>query len=178
MVSWPRFSYVRSLETTRALACRYDYELIQPQMQDGAKSIAVGTPIAILGEEGDDPAGADALAGESSAPKTESKEESKPAKEETPKQSETQQDKEAEANTGKSTTPALQTPADETKYGSGGGTDAAKAPEKAGQGDKPKFFASPLARKMALEKGIPLGEIKGTGPEGRIVKVSSVLSDR
>lgn len=37
--------------------------------------------------------------------------------------------------------------------------------------DKPKFFASPLARKLALERGVPLGQIKGTGPEGRIVKV-------
>lgn len=38
--------------------------------------------------------------------------------------------------------------------------------------DKPKFFASPLARKIALEKGIPLGQVKGTGPEGRITQVS------
>lgn len=68
------------------------------------------------------------------------------------------------------TTPALQTPKDETKFGSGGGTEAAKAPGKPGE-DKPKFFASPLARKLALERGVPLAEIKGTGPEGRIVKV-------
>ena len=69
-------------------------------------------------------------------------------------------------------TSALQTPADQTKYGSGNaGTDKAKAPEKPGQGEKPKFFASPLARKIALERGVPLGQIKGTGPEGRIVKV-------
>ena len=74
------------------------------------------------------------------------------------------------------TTPALQTPSDQTKFGSGGGTDAQKAPEKAGQADKPKFFASPLARKIALERGIPLAEIKGTGPEGRIVKVGIDLT--
>jgi len=74
----------------------------------------------------------------------------------------------------KGTTSALATPADQTKYGAGNaGTDAQKAPEKPGQGEKPKFFASPLARKIALERGIPLGQIKGTGPEGRIVKVSS-----
>ena len=45
-----------------------------------------------------------------------------------------------------------------------------KAPEQGG--DKPKFFASPLARKIALEKGVPLGKVKGTGPEGRIIEVS------
>jgi hypothetical protein len=70
-------------------------------------------------------------------------------------------------------TPALGTPADEKKYGSGGGSEAMKAPEQGG--DKPKFFASPLARKIALEKGVPLGKVKGTGPEGRITEVSPSL---
>lgn len=37
-------------------------------------------------------------------------------------------------------------------------------------GDMPHFFASPIARKIALERGIPLGQVKGTGPEGRITK--------
>ena len=64
------------------------------------------------------------------------------------------------------------TPADEKKYGSGGGSEGMKAPEMGG--DKPKFFASPLARKIALEKGVPLGKVKGTGPEGRITEVSTV----
>lgn len=67
-------------------------------------------------------------------------------------------------------TPALGTPADEKKYGSGGSSEGMKAPEQGG--DKPKFFASPLARKIALEKGVPLGKVKGTGPEGRITEVS------
>jgi len=64
----------------------------------------------------------------------------------------------------------LGTPADEKKYGSGGSSEGMKAPERGG--DKPKFFASPLARKIALEKGVPLGQVKGTGPEGRIIEVS------
>ncbi|XP_009603038.1 dihydrolipoyllysine-residue acetyltransferase component 2 of pyruvate dehydrogenase complex, mitochondrial-like [Nicotiana tabacum] len=33
-----------------------------------------------------------------------------------------------------------------------------------------RIFASPLARKMAEDHNIPLSNIKGTGPEGRIVK--------
>jgi pyruvate dehydrogenase E2 component (dihydrolipoamide acetyltransferase) len=68
-------------------------------------------------------------------------------------------------------TPALGTPADERKYGSGGKVGDMKSPKESSGGDKKKFFASPLARKIALEKGIPLGEVKGTGPEGRITKV-------
>ncbi|WWD18282.1 pyruvate dehydrogenase complex dihydrolipoamide acetyltransferase [Kwoniella shandongensis] len=136
--------------------------------QDGEKGIAVGTPIAIIGEEGDDLSGADALAatadeapsavpqkGDDAAPKETEEKKPEPKKEESKA----------------STTPMLGTPADETKYGSGNqDTSAQKAPELASQGEKPKFFASPLARKIALEKGIPLGEIKGSGPEGRIVR--------
>jgi pyruvate dehydrogenase E2 component (dihydrolipoamide acetyltransferase) len=36
--------------------------------------------------------------------------------------------------------------------------------------DDSRIKASPLARKMAQEKGFNLNQIKGTGPEGRIVK--------
>ena len=43
---------------------------------------------------------------------------------------------------------------------------AAAAPA-ASQG---RVFASPLARRIAAEKGIDLGGIKGSGPQGRIVK--------
>jgi pyruvate dehydrogenase E2 component (dihydrolipoamide acetyltransferase) len=32
------------------------------------------------------------------------------------------------------------------------------------------IFASPIAKKIALEKGIPLSKIKGTGPSGRIIR--------
>ncbi|WVN86502.1 pyruvate dehydrogenase complex dihydrolipoamide acetyltransferase [Cryptococcus depauperatus CBS 7841] len=102
-------------------------------VQDGSKNIAVGTPIAIFGEEGDDLSGADALAAETSS------EDQAAQKEGAPKE---QNSKESQSS----------------------------APEHPTQGDRPKFFASPLARKIALEKGIPLGEIKGTGPQGRIVK--------
>jgi pyruvate dehydrogenase E2 component (dihydrolipoamide acetyltransferase) len=161
------------------------------QQNDGAKSIPVGTPIAIIGEEGDDMSGADALIAESSDSSSSS--ESKPptssesssdssssqppqpsASDSGPKETmpkEEQERKETKpGTTSGGTTSALQTPADQTKYGSGGGTDGQKVPELSG--DKPKFFASPVARKLALERGVPLGQVKGTGPEGRITKVS------
>jgi pyruvate dehydrogenase E2 component (dihydrolipoamide acetyltransferase) len=32
------------------------------------------------------------------------------------------------------------------------------------------ILASPLAKRLALEQGIPLSKIKGTGPDGRIIK--------
>ncbi|WWC88886.1 pyruvate dehydrogenase complex dihydrolipoamide acetyltransferase [Kwoniella dendrophila CBS 6074] len=161
-------------------------------VQDGAKGIAVGTPIAIIGEEGDDISGADKLASEdsgssqpsssssssSSTPSSSQSSEgtssssSKSAQkqeEDAPKEQQQDLKKQSEQQ-GK--TPSLGTPADETKYGSGNaGTEGQKVPELSGQsGDKPKFFASPIARKIALEKGIPLSQVKGTGPEGRITK--------
>jgi pyruvate dehydrogenase E2 component (dihydrolipoamide acetyltransferase) len=33
-----------------------------------------------------------------------------------------------------------------------------------------RIFATPIAKKIALERGIPLAQIKGTGPEGRILR--------
>ncbi len=43
---------------------------------------------------------------------------------------------------------------------------APAAPAKDGQ----RIFASPLARRIAAQKGLDLGAIKGSGPHGRIVK--------
>ncbi|OWT40013.1 pyruvate dehydrogenase complex dihydrolipoamide acetyltransferase [Cryptococcus neoformans Bt1] len=129
--------------------------------QDGAKNIAVGTPIAIVGEEGDDLSQADALAAESQSESAPSQKEAAPKEEKpAPKEEKPQS----------STTPAVGIPG-EQKFGAGDAqTSPAKAPEHPSKGDRPKFFASPLARKIALENGIPLAEIKGTGPNGRIVE--------
>lgn len=33
-----------------------------------------------------------------------------------------------------------------------------------------RIFASPIAKKIALERGIPLAKVKGSGPEGRILR--------
>lgn len=109
----------------------------------------MGSTIAIIGEEGDDVAGADKLAaeGDDAAP-TIPKEDEIAAAAAAPK---------AEAPKAEAPKPAA--PA------------AAPAAPKAVGADKPTFFASPLARKIALEKGIPLGKVKGTGPDGRITEV-------
>ena len=49
---------------------------------------------------------------------------------------------------------------------SGSKTAAPPAPKADGQ----RIFASPLARRIAAEKGIDLTQIRGSGPHGRIVK--------
>ncbi|ABN76257.1 pyruvate dehydrogenase complex dihydrolipoamide acetyltransferase [Cereibacter sphaeroides] len=48
---------------------------------------------------------------------------------------------------------------------------AAKAPEaQAARSEGERVFASPLARRIAKEKGIDLAAVQGSGPRGRIVK--------
>ena len=63
-----------------------------------------------------------------------------------------------------------------------GGGDAAQAPGPRperpsgrstlpqGEGDKDRVFASPLARRIAAQKGVELSAVQGSGPRGRIVK--------
>ncbi|XP_075909834.1 dihydrolipoyllysine-residue acetyltransferase component of pyruvate dehydrogenase complex, mitochondrial [Petromyzon marinus] len=46
----------------------------------------------------------------------------------------------------------------------GGGGGAAAAPSSS------RVFASPLARKLAADRGLDLATVKGTGPEGRVTK--------
>ncbi|KAI0094640.1 pyruvate dehydrogenase [Irpex rosettiformis] len=107
---------------------------------DGSKGVQVGAPIAILGEAGDDLSAASKLAEESSSEKPAPPVEEKAP--EPPKPEEPQQEK------------SLPVPS-ETK-------------EDLPKGDR--IFASPIAKKIALERGIPLGKVKGSGPEGRILR--------
>ncbi|KAK7058859.1 hypothetical protein VNI00_001483 [Paramarasmius palmivorus] len=109
---------------------------------DGTKNVKIGQPIAIVGEEGDDLSAAADLASKASseAPKEEKKEEKAPA----PK---------AEPETPKSQ------PSKEFKEDS-------KADLPIGD----RIFASPIAKKIALERGVPLSKVKGSGPNGRILR--------
>lgn len=50
------------------------------------------------------------------------------------------------------------------------GNGAEKEEKAAAQGDDGRIKASPLARRMAEDKGIDLSNIDGSGPEGRIIK--------
>lgn len=129
------------------------------QKADGSKGIPVGSTIAIVAEEGDDLAGADKLASEGDdAPPVVPHEDDAPApKKEEAKKEEPKEEKKKEDKPAAKGDPQMSQ-----------GT-AVKAPQGA---DKPTFFATPVARKIALEKGIPLGQVKGTGPDGLIQKVS------
>ena len=96
---------------------------------EGTEGVKVNTPIAIIGEEGEDMSAVSAAPAAEAAPKA------------------------AEAEP----TAAVATVA----------TPAPAAPAAA---DGSRLFASPLARRIAKDKGLDLAAIKGSGPHGRIVK--------
>jgi pyruvate dehydrogenase E2 component (dihydrolipoamide acetyltransferase) len=125
-------------------------------VEEGAEGVKVNTPIAVLlaeGESADDIASAGASAGADKAAE-------KPA-EKAPEADEAG-DKAAEAPAkgyGRGATEA-------TDSATGSATQAPAAPSKDGK----RIFASPLARRIAADKGLDLAQIEGSGPRGRIVK--------
>jgi pyruvate dehydrogenase E2 component (dihydrolipoamide acetyltransferase) len=102
----------------------------------------VGTTIAVIGEQGED---VSAIASEPAQPVEEAaQEEGSPGAA-----------REPERERGREATAAEQ-------------IAEARQPAQ-GNGAGARIKASPLARRIARERGIELGELKGTGPEGRVV---------
>ncbi|BGP39138.1 hypothetical protein JCM10450v2_003092 [Rhodotorula kratochvilovae] len=117
---------------------------------DGSKAVQVGSTVAILGEEGDDFSESaiqsvlkEGEATEVAEPKEETKSEKKEVKEE--KKDEAPAPKKEEPKQKKEGSLELST-------------------------DRPVILATPLAKRLALEQGVPLAQVKGSGPEGRILK--------
>ncbi|WP_179379799.1 pyruvate dehydrogenase complex dihydrolipoamide acetyltransferase [Jannaschia marina] len=108
---------------------------------EGTEGVKVNSPIAVLLEEGEDASAAENVGGDA-----------KPAE---------SASNAAPAETSKETEPAK-------GYGRDGDAAASPAPSPAKSGER--IFATPLARRIAKDKGLDLGAIKGSGPRGRIVK--------
>lgn len=119
---------------------RLPYPLF-PQSPAGSKNIAVGTPIAIFAEEGDDLSAAAQMASEALS---------------SPPPSALQRQPSEPAPSAQSPPPPALPP------------QSQEAKPEIPKGDR--IFVSPIAKKIALEKGIPLAKIKGTGPDGRIIR--------
>ncbi|WFD25425.1 dihydrolipoyllysine-residue acetyltransferase [Malassezia nana] len=118
----------------------------------GAKNVPVNSTIAIVGEEGDDLSGAEAMAEEAKKESASAASQS----EEAPKKD--QEDKSKEE--------PKEQPKEEKKE------EPKEQPKKEQKSSKPqdRLFATPAAKRLALERGVPLREIKGSGPEGRILQ--------
>ncbi|MFG0258678.1 MAG: dihydrolipoamide acetyltransferase family protein [Phycisphaerales bacterium JB043] len=132
-------------KATMELQCFDDGTVAKIIAQEG-DNVEVGKQIMIIAEEGEDVAEAAASAGAASGA---------PAKQES--------GSDTPDETPSAT--AVATPAAPTTNGVS--TNGA-APSTNGTGGR--VFASPLARKLAEEKGVDLHSITGSGPSGRIVK--------
>ena len=109
---------------------------------EGTEGVKVNSPIAVLLEEGES---ADDIGETAKEPKPE--------------------------ETSSRAAPAG--PSDQTAPAGGygrGETDATPAPEAPKPASGDRLFATPLARRIAADKGLDLSQIRGSGPHGRIVK--------
>jgi pyruvate dehydrogenase E2 component (dihydrolipoamide acetyltransferase) len=120
---------------------------------EGTEGVKVNAVIAVLLEEGED-------AGDIAAPVGGDGARKQPAKAEQGTAPAEAQAEEPQMGYGRGQ--ATKRPAPK-----GNGKAAASAPEPR---DRERVFASPLARRLANEKGIDLGQVTGSGPKGRIVK--------
>ncbi len=80
------------------------------------------------------------------------------------------EDGESKDDIGAASTPAAAAPAPAAQEASAPAAAATTAPSAPKSGDGTRIFATPLARRIAGDKGLDLSQIKGSGPHGRIVK--------
>jgi pyruvate dehydrogenase E2 component (dihydrolipoamide acetyltransferase) len=114
---------------------------------EGTQDVAVNDVIAVLAGDGEDVKAAGA--GAASAPKAETKTETK-----------------AEAKAETKAAPAAETPAAAKPAPAAAAPQVAPAQQTNGHA---RTFSSPLARRLAKEVGIELGRINGSGPHGRVI---------
>lgn len=145
----------------------YDGVLLHIGVPAG-KAAPVDSLLAIIGEKGEDISALlkEAEAGADSKEEKEGKSEKKEVKEEPKKEevearsSEKASDKEASGTGSSATAPPKPAPA----FAPARTASAQAAPENG------RVKASPLARRMAEERGIDIKHVRGTGDDGRIVK--------
>uniref|UniRef100_A0A453QB52 Acetyltransferase component of pyruvate dehydrogenase complex n=1 Tax=Aegilops tauschii subsp. strangulata TaxID=200361 RepID=A0A453QB52_AEGTS len=132
---------VETDKATVEMECMEEGYLAKIVCGDGTKEIKVGEIIAItVEEEGDIEKFKDYKASSSAAAPAESKPQSEPV-----------EPKEEKKEVSKAPEPT-----------------ATKTEESSQSGDR--LFSSPVARKLAEDNNVPLSSLKGTGPDGRILK--------
>jgi pyruvate dehydrogenase E2 component (dihydrolipoamide acetyltransferase) len=131
----------------------------------------IGAPIATIGAASEaKPAKADAAKPEKAEP---AKAKAEPAKEKAqPEAAEAATDERAEPETADvpEDEPAVAEVPDETAETPAPKAKAAPARDSDGEASGTAVKASPLARRLAAQLGVDLASIKGTGPEGRIIR--------
>jgi pyruvate dehydrogenase E2 component (dihydrolipoamide acetyltransferase) len=150
-------------------------------VEEGTENVKVGTVIAVLAEEGEDVDAAAAAPAPTPAPAPEPANDGPPA---TPTARKLAEANGIDLNTITGTGPNGKITKDDVEATGGkssgvpaqAGTSSSsaqtqEAPASAGaQTSNERIIASPLAKRIAEQKGIDLSTIKGSGPNGRIVK--------
>lgn len=140
-------------------------------------NVAVGTPIAVLASDGESAEDALAAAGGEVAADTQAAAAAAP--DAAPAMAEGSEDsgKSGAAQAAPAAAAAPAAPAKSCATGascqavqSAESTAGAEAPAPAEPGDHIRRFASPIARRIARERGLDIAQIAGTGPGGRIVR--------
>jgi pyruvate dehydrogenase E2 component (dihydrolipoamide acetyltransferase) len=130
----------------------YDDGTIAKIVAGEGDSVEVGKLIAVLAQEDEDPAEAAKAAEGRTSGGGEKK----------------QEQKKSEGGDASSSDAATATKAEPAQTARNGAAPSADdEPARSGNG---RIFASPLAKKIADEKGVDLSSIEGSGPSGRIVK--------
>ena len=119
------------------------------EVEEGSEGVKVGTVIAMLAEEGEDVEEA-----AKAAPSGDAKAEEKQGAAEPEAKSE----------------PAKGQPRESAEPARAAGDDGTKAPAAPKDDSGARIKASPLARRIAEQKGLDLSTLTGSGPNGRIVK--------
>ncbi len=147
-----------------------DGVLLKHYVAEGSQ-IPVGSPMCAVGQEGED-------IPEVEVPKVEAKEESKDGSDDDSKDDDEEQTDEEEKEpdedkTGNSKQQAKKSEQASTKSDSSNEAESdpeENEPAASSSASGKRIKASPLARRIAADKGIDISAISGTGPRGRIVK--------
>ena len=146
--------------------------LVSIAVEEGTENVSVGTVIAVLAEEGEDADAAAAAPTPAPAPAAPPSNDGPAA---TPTARKLAEASGIDLNTITGTGPNGKITKDDVE--AAGGTSApspapspAPAPAAAPAASGDRIIASPLAKRIAEQKGIDLSTITGSGPNGRIVK--------
>ncbi|WP_420605253.1 pyruvate dehydrogenase complex dihydrolipoamide acetyltransferase [Novosphingopyxis sp.] len=139
-------------------------------IQEGSDEVKVGTVIAILAEEGEDVEEAAASAEKSggSAKAEDARVKQEPSKE--PADPNQTGDRDKTTHRGEEAAGDHGKPAAAAKGKKAVADDGTKAPAAPTDESGARVKASPLARRIAAQKGVDLTAMEGSGPKGRIVK--------
>ncbi|KAL9637771.1 MAG: hypothetical protein Q9164_001987 [Protoblastenia rupestris] len=133
--------------------------------ESGEKDVAVGNPIAVMIEEGGDVSAFESFTledagGEKEPPKDAPKEEAAESSE-PPESGSSTSPSTLDKGTSKGKSPSEPSPEPQETESTNGRLQTSLEREPA---------ASPSAKALALENGVPIKQVKGTGPGGRIIK--------